>query len=484
MSTTTREQLLDLSTDELSARIEDGRRFLAENYYGQLAKESTASVARTEGMALGAETIRALDLQDQAWQGYASALLTTITGGNTFENLQIVTVPSEVHWDDPEFGDYYFHKVIADLMNDNGGTYRKGAGSFSGRYGDFLHDVLVPPVDEDALTKSRTALLDAAEDEQRHADLVYNIQLEWQAFDDRQTSSLPPARWMTVETWYERFRKNRLIEASSEIVLAYYAKYFQLIQRAFGGGHAITRALSDYTNASLLDVTPPRLGTTRPAGKDDSIYPYQISVDYPTWLADAKAGRHQRVRFNINRNTSSYDYSNTSIGGGIGIGFGFFGIIAGGSRNTVQIDSTSSSFNLRFEADLQTFEITPGRWYNSGALSLFADGPFVSGSPIDAKARAGTLFGPKGYLNFRPARAIVAYKPVVTVQLSRTEYHYFRQVTSGAAAFCVGPFVVGVGGYYDVRESVRWDDQNFTLTLFNAPEAPHLLAFDSQPLPA
>jgi len=102
---------------------------------------------------------------------------------------------------------------------------------------------------------------------------------------------------------------------------------------------------------------------------------------------------------------------------------------------------------------------------------------------MDTLSKTGGIFGPKGFLSFRPARAIVAYKPKVSVTLSQNEYHYFKQVTSGVAGFFVGPFAVGVASYYDVKESVRWDDQSFTLELFNAPERPHLMAFDSQDLP-
>jgi hypothetical protein len=149
----------------------------------------------------------------------------------------------------------------------------------------------------------------------------------------------------------------------------------------------------------------------------------------------------------------------------------------------VQIDTTRSSFRLEFEADLQTFDITPGDWYSSTAFELFGDGPFVPGSPIERKHRMGTLFGPNGFVSFRPARAVVAYKPVVRVKMSNWEYHYFRQVTSGAAVFYVGPFAIGAGSYYDVKESVRWDDQNFELNLFNAPPTPVMLAFDSDDLP-
>jgi hypothetical protein len=423
-----------------------------------------------------------LDLLQHAWDLFGGALRTTIQGGDQWKNLQVVSVPSMVQWDDPQFGPYYFHKDLADFINEIGSSYRKSDRSFSERYGQFLNDVLRPPVDQAALAASRTALAAASADDDRHADLVDNIQLEWQAFDNRQTSSLPPYQWITMEDWYESHGKNRVIAASREIVLATWATYFADIQQAFGGSETLARMIDQYLNAHLIEVALPRTDSTRPAGKA-TIYPYQISPDYPSWLAQAKAGAHQIVRFTINHSTYAYDYSASSIGAGVGLFFGFFGVLGGGSRQTVTIDTMSTSFQLDFEADLQMFTITPGSWCSSSALKLFGDGPFYPQSRMDHLQEQGALFGPRGFLSFRPARAIVAYKPKITVRLAQSEYHYFKQVTQGSAGFFVGPFAIGVGSYYDVRESVRWDDQNLTLSLFNAPETPHLLAFDSQDLP-
>lgn len=473
-----RDELSTFSIDELTKEIAERSHYLTTEVFRAPLQKSASVLAAV----FPSETARELNLQEQAWQRYAGALATTITGGNDWKNLQVVTVPTEIRWDDPEFGPYYFHKHAADLIGETGGTYRKSAKSFSEVYRDFLNDVQGPVVDDEALKESRAALDDAMAAQDQHDTLELNIALEWQAFDNRQTSSLPPSRWIAMEDWYVRRRKNAALTASLRIVLAHWAKFNKLIEAAFGGGETITRMVDAFNNARLLEVTLPRTDSQRPGGKK-MIYPYEISVDYPTWLRDAKAGRHTRLAFSMTHNTFSYDYSATSIGGGIGIGFGFFGIIAGGRRQTVQIDTSSSSFRLDFEADLQTFDITPSDWYSSTAFELFADGPFVPGSPIERKHRMGTLFGPNGLVSFRPARAIVAYKPVVRVKLSKSEYHYFRQVTSGASVFYVGPFAIGGGSYYDVKESVRWDDQNFELNLFNAPETPVLLAFDSDDLP-
>jgi hypothetical protein len=462
--------------ESLSARIRDASDLLTSKHYAVQPARLAAAAAYAAG------TLSDLDLQQQAWELFAGALRTTISGGANWNNLQVVAVPSEVHWDDPDYGEFYFHKLIGDLINEIGPTYRKGSHSFSEQYGEFLNDVLRPVVDQAALEESRTALTNAATAQSQHETLVYNISLEWQAFDDRQTSSLPPSKWLQMEDWYERFGQNQVIEASFEIVLANWARFYQLIQKAFGGGETLAQMIYRFRNAGLLEINEPRTGSVRPAGKI-RIYPYQIAPDYPSWLADAKAGRHQITKFTINKSTYSYDYSASSIGAGIGIGFGFFGILAGGIRRTVQIDSSNSAFSLSFSADLQTFDVMPGDWYSSNAFSLFANGPFVPNSPMDLRSKSGTLFGPKGFLSFRPARAIVAYKPTVTVQMSKHDYHYFKQVTSGTAGFFIGPFAIGVGSYYDIKESVRWDDQNLTLTLYNAPETPHLLAFDSEDLP-
>jgi hypothetical protein len=462
--------------DARAARVTGAVRYLKDQHYASTLMRSRAVPIAT----LRSRTDT--DLLQHAWDLFGGALRTTVSGGDQWNNLQIVAGPSVVQWDDPQFGPYYFHKDSADLINEIGSTYRKSDRSFSERYGDFLNDVLRPPINQSALEASRTALTNATADEARHSDLVDNIQLEWQAFDDRQRSSLPPYQWIGVEDWYDSRGKNRIIAASREIVLANWADYFHDIQEAFGSGETLAGMVDRFHNAQLIDVLAPRTDAARAAGKV-SVYPYQVSPDYPSWLAQAKAGAHQPVRFTINHATYSYDYSASSIGAGVGLFFGFFGVLGSGSRQTVMIDTTSTSFQLDFEADVQTFSITPGVWYSSSAFSLFGGGPFYPNSPMDNLRSKGALFGPRGFLSFRPARAIVAYKPKITVRVSQHEYHYFKQVTQGAAGFFVGPFAIGVGSYYDVRESVRWDDQNLTLSLFNAPDTPHLLAFDSQDLP-
>lgn len=311
----------------LANRVQVASQHLSEQYYGLVREGYQENLALTYGSQVG----RDLTVQEEAWQLFTGALKTQIQGGDSWNNLQIVAVPSEVHWDDPTFGQYYFHKDSSDLINELGGTYKKSDRSFSERYGVFLSDVLRPPIDQDALTKARAALTDIQTDQDRHDTLVDNIQLNWQAFDNRQTSSLPPSKWVSMEDWYDgtyggtqHSDKNVIIKSSAELVLATHAIYLQSIQKAFGGQETLYKRIAQFQDAKLIEVTSPRTDSSRPAGKK-TIYPYQISPDFPGWLADAKAGKHQLTKFTIRHGTYSYDYSSTSIGAGIGVSFGFFG---------------------------------------------------------------------------------------------------------------------------------------------------------------
>lgn len=417
--------------------------------------------------------------QDHAWKIYSGALRNTITGGDQWPNLQLPTTPVIVQWDDPEFGPYYFHRVISDLLNATGSSYKKTSKSFSERFGYFLNDVKREPINEDALNNSRTAMLAAMQAEVDHADILESIEREWQDYDDRQRSGSDPSRWRDIDWWYDR-RYRRVLDASERIVLARWGKYLFWIQEAYGGQETLYKILDKFRTARKIEVKIPRLGD-QVAGKR-KVYPYEISVDYPTWIEDARARQTPNVKFTIKKDSYQYDYSHTRIGGGVGVHFGFFGILVAGRRQTTQVDTLREGFELNFEADIQTFEMTPGEWYDSSAFELFREGPFFPGSPMDNLHRRKGLFGPNGYISFRPMRAIVAYKPKVRVKLWRNEYHYFRQVTQGGGGFFIGPFLIGGGGYYNEEVHVRWDDRNYTIDLFDAPETPVVLAFDSEEL--
>ncbi len=461
-------------------RLGEATRTLKEYYAESSLVEAPISVAADlTGTARAVVAKLDSEMLEHAWLEYAGALRTNITGGGDWKQLQIVTVPQAINWDDATFGSYNFHRITADAINDVGPSYKKTNISFSERFGYFLNDVLRKPLDQAALTRANSARTKAESAQKAHSLLADRISREWQQFDTKQTSSLPPSRWLTIDDWYDKNKKNRILKASQDTVDALWGDWLAWMQKAYGGGETLVQILERFRDARKLDVFVPGEGTSRPIAKT-SIYPYQLAPDYPTWLAGAKARQKPNVSFKIKHNSYQYDYRKTVIAGGLGIGLGFFGLLAGGRRTTVQIDTKAEGFELDFEADVQAFEINPGDWYDSSALALFKNGPFYPGSPMDLLHTQGALFGPKGFFNFMPKLAIVAYKPKITIKLSKSQYDYFREETIAAGGFFIGPFLVAVGGYYDLKESVKWDSKTLSLTLYNAPESPHLLAFDSQ----
>jgi len=101
---------------------------------------------------------------------------------------------------------------------------------------------------------------------------------------------------------------------------------------------------------------------------------------------------------------------------------------------------------------------------------------------MDRLSTTTGIFGASGPLNFRSARYIVAYKPKVSVKMAQSDYHYFYQQTRGVGGFFIGPFVVGVGAYYSEEKHIRWDNNSSTITIYDGPDIPQLLAVDCDSL--
>lgn len=450
--------------------------YLSDSFYKRTELENKHTL-------LNLHSIGSLSSIDDAWNLYAGSMKTLIGGTADMPNLQLVSlagIEEKLNWDDSDFGDYYFHKVTCDLINTNGASYNKTDKSFSERYGLFIKDLQVPPVDLGALTKAIEAknLLDS--DETRHKELYDNLNLEWQAFDIRQRNNLPPICWVSFDDWWNNIAED-LYQRSREIVLAYYQNYKNWLQKAYNGGESISKILNAYDYTKKLKVKKPSASSSSHVGGIEEIYPYQISEDYKSWLNAAKNGQLARTQLTIKKDSYRSDVSQTDIGGGIGVGFGFFGALAFGQRRTLQIDTTSENFEMNFDGVFKMFNLFQSDWYNSSAFDLFRNGPFFPNSPMENLNRSNAIFGAKGFLSFKPARALVVFNPKLTMKFDRNIYHYFEQETSGFAGFCIGPFVIGGGSYYDHSISVTQDSDNFSFS-FEIKNYAILIGSDNQEL--
>jgi hypothetical protein len=465
-----------METMDLKKTTEQNENALKSDFYSEKSPKRNSFSNLVSAQILSA--------QDDAWNMYAAAMNTHIAGNAKWENLQIVApaqLAEKIGWDDPDFGDFYFHKITSDLVNGPGATYNKSDKSFSTRYGDFLSDVSRPPIDPDAQAKMIKANDLLTADETRHLGLIDNLNLEWIAFDKRQRHSLPPSQWESFDSWWGTHAAAQ-ISRSQEIRLSYFMTYESLLQKAFQGGEALAQMLDVYKDPkSKILVKRPQNSPNSLYGGKSEVFPYQISEDYAEWLKAARAGHLARLPLKIKRNSQTIDTSASQIAGGIGVFIGFFGAVASGHRTTVSIDTSDDSFEFSFDAVFKTFEIIPGEWYGSSAFDYFRSGPFYPGSPSDHLNATGALFGPRGFLSFRPIRMIVAFNPKVTLRLSRSSYHYFHQETHGFGAFCIGPFVLGAGSYYDSKTTIVTSDDNFTID-FEIKDYAILVASDSQAL--
>jgi hypothetical protein len=418
--------------------------------------------------------------QDRMWQFYAANLRSFITGGNPAENLQLTTSLNPIRWNDPDFGSYYFNVDTADKMPERGGQYAKSSQSFSESYYAFMSSINPQPVNEDALVKANEIELERRQDSIRLLDVEFEYATAWQSFDDRQRI-LPPQRRLTSEQWYERVGADASIKAVQDIIDAKEGVYLYWMQQALSADEPLLEALKkyrDFKRIAAIKVPRSSLNPTDQSAGQKNVIPYVLSPDFPNWMQEAPS-RAPNIKITYSTSSETYDYSKTSIAGGAIIGFGFFCAFGAGRRTTTEINLSSESFTFEFKAVAEVFTINPDQWYDSTIFELYQDGPFKEGGPIAKAYSEDRLFGPKGFINFRPARAIVAYKPSLTVKFSREEYNYFKQETNGWAAVGIGPFLIGaVGSYSDVRVSVRSNDESGTLELFAEDNLPYLLGFD------
>ncbi|MER9632582.1 hypothetical protein [Mesorhizobium sp. M0296] len=422
------------------------------------------------------------ELIDRSWQVYAEALRAKFTGGEKWPNLQLVTIPEAVRWDDPDFSDYYLY-AAGDDMPSLGVSRRPSANSFVDQYAAFIRDIAAPVVDEAAARKAGDALKTADAAQQAHFKLLRRYSNRWDVFDAWQKKRFPnnPSRWLTIDEWYDKYA-NATLETDTSVINTYYAQAYYWLKKAYGGQETLIRDILLRFNAfAKKRVKTPKASDSLPDQMRE-IYPYQINTSFPEWLRDARANRLANTTFQISAQSDTYDYSRTEIAGLVGIGFGFFGIIAGGQRVTIQIDTTHDAYSLGFDGQVAMFEFSPGEWFNPIALANYRKGPFAPGSQMERLSQTTGIFGPEGVINFRAARYIVAYKPKVTVKFQQSDYHYFYEQTRGAAGFFIGPFVFGVGGYYKEEIHIKWDSNDTSLTIYDGPDIPQLLAVDCDAL--
>ncbi|HEY1170430.1 MAG TPA: hypothetical protein VGH19_03585 [Verrucomicrobiae bacterium] len=479
ISTNAQEQTKPLSTFEAKAKDLDNQFSKHQSLLKDFNRQRHSRIATFEH---GVGLTRFSEEYEAGWRMYYGALRTAISGGTNWKNLQLTTVPERVEWDNSEFGPYYFHKHAADHLQEEGATYKKTSKSFTDRYQAFIRDITRPPIDEAAYAEQIKMGLRWSDEMRILSELEESLSTEWMAFDARQRQSFPndPTKWRSMAQWYEK-NGDPQIDAQITSVNLRKASWLHWVQKAFGGGEAIYSIGEKFDAKNMIEVSVPGVQSGQPIGKK-RVFPYQISSDFPDWLKQARQENAPNVEFTIRQNSQEYDYRKQDICGGVGVSFGFFGFFAGAQRQSVAINTKSSSFSLNFKATLKVFDISPGAWYDSTAFEIFSKGPFNAGSPMDNLLKRDGLVGPGKFISHRPSRAIIAYKPKVTVRVSKTEYQYFHEVTRGGGGFFIGPFAIGGGSYYDEKKHVQWNERDASITIHDGPDAAMLLAMDSEPL--
>jgi len=416
------------------------------------------------------------------WERYSWELIRWLggTSDTDFPTLQVVpfgVLGTELKWDDSKSGDLAFMRFAADNVPDWNVYYRGTGIYFSDQYESFLKSVTKPPIDEEARKKAEEAILALEQFQQRRQRVIDNINLRWLDYDRLQRQTLPPSQWMTREEWFREGNYNLTIDEYIAMEVPYWASTAYWKQKSMGGPDGAFA----YEILYRLQQQRVKVPTFSGDGKENGIAlirPYSASPGFADWLQSGRDGKLSRTALHIKHDTGTRNTSHTTFGAGAGFDTPFISIGVRGYYDKVETDYQRQGFELNFSAAIQKFDINPGEWFNSAAISYFKDGPFEPGV-VKSKHDAGKLFGRDGFLSLRPIQAIVAFNPEVTITIVDQSYHYMKSRIHGEAVVRIGPFSFGGAGYDDEKEFSHWDDRSQTVTFSENRNKAFLLAMNN-----
>ncbi|NET32887.1 MAG: hypothetical protein F6K19_12865 [Cyanothece sp. SIO1E1] len=456
------------------------------------AKKQSASYALTNIRNKSQELLGSISTfndenQDRLWRVYAESIRSLVNaGGNEVQanNLQIATSLNPIRWGDPDYGSYYFQIDAADTMPEIGPSYAKTAQTFSDSYYTFLTSINAQPIDEESKKKADDALDKLNQERNDLTSFRIELGKQWVKYDKEQ-EGLPAELKLTFEQWMEEVEGKKQLDDAKDLVDVSERRYLFWLTKAYSPDEPFLKASARYRDFSSkrLTIKIPRNADNPNAGQRiiEDVYPFVNSPDFPKWLKEAPT-RSPNLNIKYSETSRTYDYSRTRVSGGALVSFGFFGVIGAGRRTTTSINIAAQSFEFELSAVAEVFNISTEDWYESTLFSLYRDGPFKEGGPIDRAYKSDRLFGPNGFLTFRPARAVLAYKPKVTLKFDRQDYSYFKEETRGWAAVAIGPFAIGGGSFSSVRIRTESNDSDGSISLFAEDDFPYLLAFDYEDL--
>jgi hypothetical protein len=390
-----------------------------------------------------------------------------------FNGLQIVPVPSDALWDNPNWGTWLGFETANNIPS-WGPVYKPSAGNrVTDAYFAFLTNIDAPAQDNDAATqvKGLGAQLTAALEQITNAQ--QQLVLVWKAFSEAQ-QLLPPQLRQDFNDWFAQ-NGTQVLAPLENTYQNLVALWVVAANRAGGGYASLGQAMTDYNNATFQVRATDTNGTM---------------LSYRTWnliprLADfismAEAGQGTALSLQIDTHTDTTNTTALSMWEADSNAAFNTGFLAVGNQNSFErftVDTSTQDFAISFSAKAFTgIQVTSGQWFNQNVVLQFQKGPFIPGGPFGpGKA---VFFGPNGTFNLMIDTLYVMYQPTIAATVDATTYSRIQHGWDAGLRIALGPFLFSS----ELSDVATFTDTNRTITMISHSPHPQLIAVNCTVMP-
>ena len=283
------------------------------------------------------------------------------------------------------------------------------------------------------------------------------------------------------------------IQAKNDL-LAKTSAWQSLMVQAYGAGYEVVanarNAVSSTSGAAAIDMQntfnmPVKSGSTAPAGSGPAVLPGQtppapasalissfaaaygldgFTSIYQQWQANSVANNQTGGPITVSGSSQAQSWDNYGWSASLAASFtDFFTFSAAGSasKQTQQVNTQSSQFAIDVMfTGLNTVQINPGQWYDSGIVETFKSKLLAS---------APQFFGQGGAMGLLPTDLILGFEPTITLTLENSDYSSFKSTyqAQATASLNIGPFSIGNASFstYGDKGNITFNDQKNTIVI-------------------
>ena len=445
------------------------------------------------------------------WTKWMGAVQATALPGGLGNGQQFSAGSTTLNIDlgnpDPTIVNYYIHG-LGDVVPANSPSYSAGGGLLSS-YAVFLDKINLGAVPNPNLANQLNSATTALNTAQTAFNNV-TTQAIAQYTNYKAINSPPFAPFSTwVVQGYPSYitANNQLLGAANtldSLMVQVYGAGYSVLQQArskvgINGAQSLISQNAFNMAVTSGSIAPPGSqpvvigGTTPPSASAlvSSLTPaYSLQAfgaKYAEWQASSVAGQTSAgATISITSSTATYNLDesgwSTSADASLFGDFFNFGVSGSASGQKTSIDTTSNDFSLTVNfTGFGSFLITPGGWWDSGALVATYHNQLNPGAP--------DFFGEDGSLARFATQVVVGFEPTVILQMKSSDYSNVKSSWEAqtTASIGIGPFRIGSvsGSANGTKQDIKWDDASASVTIGPVSSSvPVLLGVVSQQLGA